>query len=81
MATLSADEEALLKALQAKLAAPAVETKLFNDAGDVLRYLVDNFPGFSANPEQRSEAHAAVDATFPPANSASASTAETTTSS
>ena len=73
MATLSPEEQKVFEALVAKQSAP-VEEKLFSDAGDVLRYLVVNFPGFTAHPEHRQQAVDAVNATYPPA----VSTADTT---
>jgi len=64
MGALSPEEQKVFDALVAKVNSPVVE-KLFNDAGDVLEYLVQHFPGFTADPDNRQAAIDAVRVTFP----------------
>lgn len=66
---LTPEEQALFEKLVEKQSAPAVVKKAFSDIGDVLRYLVANHPGFTANPDDRQVALDVVNATYPPADS------------
>jgi len=66
VSALSPDEQKIFDALVAKQNEPVTE-KAFNDVGDVLKYLVHNFPGFSTNPEQRQEALDVLESAFPKA--------------